>query len=150
MIDKPAGALLLLLLLGSIPAAAQGRQPSGDLVITHFSTSQFVGTVRRAFPFEPFSGGAPVPISFNVRLVVLVHVDRWLDEPNVVTDDDMVAIFLDNPRRWFGHLPSAWSGKAFTPAGKTWLFTLTSHIRPGGRSYELEVGPVKLKKDRPE
>jgi hypothetical protein len=144
VINTPARVLfLLLLLLGSIPAAGQDRQSSGEIRIAHISTSRFVGTVRRAFPFEPFSGAAPVPLSFEIRLVVLVHVDRWLDEPNVTPLDGMLAIFLDDPHRWFGHLPAAWSGKTFAPAGKTWLFTLTSSAGTRGAAYKLEVGPTK-------
>lgn len=128
--------LLLTLFLGTVSAAA-----AQDLIMLHSSDSRFVGTVQRAFPFEPFSGASPIALSFEVRLVVLVRVDRWLDKPDEKPVDGKYAIFLDNPRTWFGHLPSAWSGKAFTPVGKTWLFTLTT-TTGHGRSYALKVDPL--------
>ena len=128
--------LLLALLLGAASAAA-----GQDIVIAHSSASRFVGTVQRAFPFEPFSGASPITLSFEVRLVVLVRVDRWLDKPDEKPVDGKYAIFLDDPRTWFGPLPSAWKGEEFQPVGKTWLFTLTTTIGHG-RSYALKIDPL--------
>jgi hypothetical protein len=123
-----AGILVLSLLLGA--GTAPARASGGEILIVHESTARFVGTVLSVAPFEDFTGPA-IPLDVELRLVVRVHVDRWLDEPALEVEDGTLALLIDDLHTWFPQRPFI---------GKSHLFTLTTTFSPGGPAYKLEVG----------
>lgn len=127
---KLRGALLGMLLLPVVSAPVFPQ----DLVCVQISSSSFVGTVRSIAPIEDFSGTV-IPLDFNVRRIVRVRVDRWLDEPpELEIEDGTMGLLVDDLHTYFGRRPFI---------GKSHVFTLTSYFRPGGWSYKMEVAPYK-------